>query len=69
MPLAMLQEGLDVLYREGAVDVDVDTLGHRSAFVGAVLLTLPDTVLEPTTPPRIVLGSKVREQVPARRSW
>jgi hypothetical protein len=62
VPLAMVQDGLDALYGKGAVDVDVKTLGHRSAFVGAVLLTLPDAFLEPTTPPRIVLGPAVRDQ-------
>lgn len=36
VPLALLQDGLDALYEQGAVTVDVETLGHRSAFIGAV---------------------------------
>jgi len=62
VPLAMVQDGLNRLYAQGAVDVDVETLGHRSAFVAAVLLTLPDVFLEQTTPLRIVLGPDVRDQ-------
>jgi hypothetical protein len=62
VPLAMVQDGLDALYEQGAVAVNVETLGHRSAFIGAVLLTLPDAFLEPTTPPRIVLGPDVHDQ-------
>jgi len=65
VPLAIVQGGLDALYEQGAVAIDVETLGHRSAFIGAILLTLPDTFLEPTTPPRIVLGPDVRD--PYRR--
>ena len=38
------------------IEVSVESLGYRSAFLGAVLLTLPDAVLVRTTPPRIRLG-------------
>ena len=33
--------------------VSVASLGHRSSFVGAVLLTLPGTHLSRTSPPRV----------------
>jgi hypothetical protein len=36
-----VQKGLDKLQMHGSVRVNVDELGHRSAFVGAVLATLP----------------------------
>jgi hypothetical protein len=36
---------LELFYREGALSVDVETLGERSALVAAVLLTLLDAVL------------------------
>jgi hypothetical protein len=35
--------------------LDVETVGHRSAFIGAVLATLPGANVLPTSPPRIVL--------------
>jgi hypothetical protein len=36
-----VQKGLDKLRMQGSVRVNIDELGHRSAFVGAVLATLP----------------------------
>jgi hypothetical protein len=36
-----VQKGLDKLVSAGSVRVSVEELGHRSAFVGAVLATLP----------------------------
>lgn len=73
VPLAMIEAGIDALSRDGTVTVDVETLGHRSAFVAAMLLTLPDTTLEPTTPPRILLASTReryrREQAGEINAW
>jgi hypothetical protein len=37
-----VQKGLDLLAARRSVRVNVDELGHRSSFVGAVLATLPD---------------------------
>lgn len=37
VPIAEIQHALDLLQLHGAVTIDVDTLGHRSSFVGAVL--------------------------------
>jgi hypothetical protein len=39
--VADVQYGLDLLAERGSVQVSVEELGHRSAFVGAVLATLP----------------------------
>jgi hypothetical protein len=51
-PSAWVQDALDLLERDGEVRVDVATLGHRSAFVGAVLSTLPG--VEVDTRPAVV---------------
>ena len=47
---------LELLERDGEVTVNVETLGFRSAFVGAVLATLPGAKLLPTSPARISLS-------------
>ncbi len=39
--ISEVQQGLDRLKAHGSVRVSVEELGHRSAFVGAVLATLP----------------------------
>src|SRR5690348_1358166 len=46
VPLATVQRALDALFADGEVTVSVATLGHRSSFVAAVLLTLPATTLK-----------------------
>ncbi|WP_199443737.1 hypothetical protein [Umezawaea beigongshangensis] len=43
--IAFVENGLAKLYGRGSVQVNVAELGHRSAFVGAVLATLPGTTL------------------------
>ena len=50
-----VQSGLDRLLEVGEIEVSVTSLGHRSSFVGAVLLTLPGATAVPTSPPRIRL--------------
>ncbi|ANZ40419.1 hypothetical protein BBK82_34785 [Lentzea guizhouensis] len=49
--VADVQTGLERLHAQGSVLVNVEQLGHRSAFVGAVLATIPGTVvsLRPAT--------------------
>jgi hypothetical protein len=37
-----VQDALDRLFREGEVVVSVPSVGYRSAFIGAVLGTVPD---------------------------
>jgi hypothetical protein len=36
-----VQDALDILRQDGSVEISPESLGHRSSFVGAVLLTLP----------------------------
>ena len=55
-PIQMVQSGLDRLQEAGELKISVASLGHRSSFVGAVLLTLPGTHLSRTSPPRILLA-------------
>jgi hypothetical protein len=42
--IAQVQDAADRLYRYGEVEISVASVGYRSAFVGAVLATLPGTV-------------------------
>jgi hypothetical protein len=55
VPIEWVQTAMDRLYRDGEVDIDVESVGYRSAFVGAVLATLPGTRME-TNPPRVLLA-------------
>jgi hypothetical protein len=41
VPIAWVQEALDRLLRDGEVEISVRSVWHRSAFIGAVLGTLP----------------------------
>jgi hypothetical protein len=59
VPIEWVQSGLERLLEEREIEVGVSSLGYRSAFIGAVLLTLPDAVVEPTKPPRIRLVDPV----------
>ncbi len=59
VPIASVDEALTRLLRDGRVEISVDSLGHRSAFVGAVLLTLPGAVATSTRPPTVILGADV----------
>ena len=54
VPIQWIQDGIDLLEQGNEIEVDVKTLGHRSAFVGAVLATLPGVVVRPLTPRRLV---------------
>ena len=55
VPIAWIQSGLERLLAAREIEVSVPSLGYRSAFIGAVLLSLPDAVLIQVTPPRIRL--------------
>jgi hypothetical protein len=57
VPIDSVQRAIDSLARHGEVTIDVQTLGYRSAFIGAVLATLPDAEVHRTSPPTISLGS------------
>jgi hypothetical protein len=49
VPIERLQTALDRLVDEGEIDVSVDSIGYRSAFIGAVLSSLDETDASPTT--------------------
>lgn len=55
VPIEWVKEAMDMLARDGEVTIDVEMVGYRSAFIGAVLATLPGAVVLPTSPPRIAL--------------
>jgi hypothetical protein len=59
VPIAAVQEALDRLLETGEIEVHPRSLGYRSSFVGAVLLTLPGAVALRTSPPRIELTDPV----------
>jgi len=59
VPIDAVQVGIDLLLETGEVEVHPRFLGHRSSFVGAVLLTLPGAVAHRTSPPRIELTDPV----------
>jgi hypothetical protein len=54
VPIAQVQAAIDMLERTGELRSDVKTVGYRSAFIGAVLATLPDAVVA-TKPRRVRL--------------
>jgi len=62
VPIEWVQSGLEQLLRTGEIEVSIPSLGHRSSFVGAVLLTLPGAALIRTTPPRIRLSRPTTDE-------
>jgi hypothetical protein len=56
-----VQKGMDKLAMHRSIRVSVDELGHRSAFVGAVLATLPGALVT-ENPATISLGASIRQQ-------
>ncbi|MEU6150142.1 HNH endonuclease [Actinosynnema sp. NPDC047251] len=55
VPVRFVQDGLDRLFERGRVAADVKTLGYRSAFVAAVLATLPRAMVT-RAPASVSLG-------------
>jgi hypothetical protein len=55
VPIADVQAAIETLVAKGEITIDVETVGYRSAFVGAVLATLPGAVVLPTRPPTVAL--------------
>lgn len=55
VPIEWVQDAMDRLVRDGEIEVNVPSVGYRSAFVGAVLAMIPgtSTLLNPT---RVRLG-------------
>ena len=65
VPIEWVESGLKRLHDEGEVEISVPSLGHRSSFVGAVLLRVPGAVLVSTTPPRVRLTGRTSHPDPA----
>ncbi|MEA2297498.1 MAG: hypothetical protein QOF77_434 [Solirubrobacteraceae bacterium] len=54
VPIAWVQDALDSLDRHGEIVISPASVGHRSEFIGAVLLELPGAEPVPgSSPPRI----------------
>lgn len=75
VPIAWVQDAIDLLAAKGELRVDVDTVGHRSAFVGAVLRELPGTTVL-RNPQRVALiggpiavDSRARELARREAMW
>lgn len=62
-----VQQALDILAAQGSVVVQPHEIGYRSAFVGAVLATLPDAHVT-DDPPTITLGVPSATEI-ARNPW
>ncbi len=60
VPVAEVQAALDQLRRDGSVICQPEYVGHRSAFIGAVLRTLPGTAVR-LKPPTVSLTSNLSE--------
>ena len=54
VPIADVQDAISRLWRDGEIEISVESVGYRSAFVGAVLQTIPGTTAL-TRPRRIRL--------------
>lgn len=65
VPVEWVQDALRRLVTDGEIEISVDSVGHRSAFIGAVLLTLPRAAALPTSPPRIRLARDESEALEA----
>jgi hypothetical protein len=54
VPIQWVQEAIDELLEKGEIEISVKTVGYRSAFIGAVLATLPGAAAL-TSPRRVQL--------------
>ena len=56
VPIAWVQDALDRLERDGEIEISVESVRYRSAFVGAALLALPGVErVAGAVPPRLRL--------------
>ena len=56
VPIAEVVAAIDLIRERSVVDVSVDVLGYRSAFISAVLLQIPGAHVVSGTPTRIAIG-------------
>jgi hypothetical protein len=72
VPVAWLQDVLDRIQQGETIDIDPDDVGYRSAFMGAVLRTLPMVLVSDASPPtahldpNYALSSDVLEELETR---
>ena len=59
VPIRWVQDALDRLWEDGELEISVDNVGYRSAFIGAVLSTIPGTLVT-AAPRRIRLRTTTR---------
>lgn len=50
VPISWVDDALQQLIHHGSVTIHPDTVGHRSSFIGAVLLTLPEATASGSPP-------------------
>ena len=62
VPIADVQRAIDLLQLHGAVTIDVETLGHRSSFVGAVLAERVDVTLTGSPAVASLMNAPVRPE-------
>lgn len=67
VPIAEVEAALVTLRTTGRVEIHPAEVGHRSSFIGAVLLTLPGVELVDGTPPVIAVRSLTTSDAPAER--
>src|SRR5690348_8186767 len=53
VPLRWVQEALERIERDREIEISVDSVGYRSAFIGAVLRELPGAEVVRTSPPKV----------------
>ena len=63
IPIEWVQTAMDTLARDEEITIDVETVGCRSAFIGAALATLPGVAILATSPPRKPLRAAIANNV------
>lgn len=61
IPISWVQDAIDTLEETGEVRVNVESVGYRSAFVGAVLAQLPGTEIH-KEPQRVQMTPRPNER-------
>ena len=56
VPISEVIAAMELIKEQSVVEVSVDALGYRSAFIGAVLLQLPGARVVGAAPARVVIG-------------
>jgi hypothetical protein len=59
VPISWVQDALDRLEHDGEVEISVESVRYRSAFIGAMQQQLPGAHVVRTIPPEVRLGPRV----------